>query len=961
MSKVDKSDIREEVAASIRNFAQFARDDTARQRLIIDMPDFIQKKAALISAHFLLPAGARVVDMACETGEITYMLAALNPRIEFIGVDRDPTAVSFARKTYRLPNLSYRLTDIAIPDLEDGSVDGIINSNVLHHVYSAGGYNPEEVSHLLDRQIAKLKVGGTMLIRDYIMPPQDEYVLMEMPNLPSHGDDPLSLSDADLLVAFSQTARPMVSGCEGFFIEELVPRKDGTRLFRLPHKWAMEFIHRKNYRKNWSRELREEYTFYTWQDYRREFARLGMRMVFSAPHWNPWVVQNCFKGRFQLYDEDYVPRNPPATNYFIVAQKVENNQSMIIEERRPSQKPASDLKIKVVRDVKSGKLHELVSRPGEFCDVVPYRITPDNRLVVYVRSGYPRPIVNAVSRGSYNLDGKKWSGHLIEPITMDTGAMTTDIDGNRKHIFNYVNDYASLRPKGDDRWFVGNTYFPAPDRIDEAIEPVFVEVENPQRTNWAIAADDSVAFTEAGVITELDAADIILSSQVGLLPEPRLEMHIMELMARYNIELPRWIGDNLPDIEKQAVKAQDPEELLEEIERSEFEDERSGPIHLKPVKAVFVEEGRVGRAMRGLSAQDIEFIVTDDGIENIAVIVPLTRDWDDNLLVALEPTIMPVPNRMGGDGAMLNAPSFVLPKDVRTIDDARSFIADKFGIPHDNVVSLGQSYFTHTGITPQRIYPFVISAPGSAGSQPNWRLTMASKLMRLGLFGRFSPTLLKTVARLQMAIAASEGAGMNRDMGMARHKDYQLATDKVEINTKHASNSAIPSRILGQRAVDTPTVEIAPQVLDTSAAISQAIAAAPAIPVAADVPAEQPEAPVRKRLAERYAEAKSVMRASAAPIKLNETAPVKKVDDSIGEVGEKLRQNPPPIVEAAEPVKKEPADRSMSGKDIAASVRAPVRNDQLAAKKPVLKPPAPKPPTPQMDLGLTPPDKKRPR
>lgn len=958
MSKVDKSDIREEVAASIRNFSQLARDDAARQRMTIEMPDFIQKKAALISAHFLLPAGARVVDMACETGEITYMLAVLNPRIEFIGVDRDPTAISFARKTYRLPNLSYRLTDIAIPDLEDGSVDGIINSNVLHHVYSAGGYNAEEVSNLLDRQIAKLKTGGTMLIRDYIMPPQDEYVLMELPNLPSTGDDPLSLSDADLLVAFSQSARPMVSGCEGFFIEELVPRKDGTRLFRLPHKWAMEFIHRKNYRKNWARELREEYTFYTWQDYRREFARLGMRMVFSAPHWNPWVVQNCFKGRFQLYDEEYAPRNPPATNYFIVAQKVENNQSMIIEERRPSQKPATELQIKVVRDTKSGKLHELVSRPGEFCDVVPYRITPDNRLVVYVRSGSPRPIVNAVSRGGYNLDGKKWSGHLIEPIMMDTTGMTTDVEGNRKNIFGFVNDYASLRPKDADRWFVGNTYFPAPDRIDEAIEPVFVEVENPQRTNWPIVGDASVAFTEAGTITELDAADIILSSQVGLLPEPRLEMHIMELMSRYNIDLPAWIGDSLPDIEKQAVKAQDPEELLEEVERSDFEDERSGPINLKPVKAVFVEEGRVGRAMRGLSAQDIEFIVTDDGIENIAVIVPLTRDWDDNLLVALEPTIMPVPNRMGGDGAMLNAPSFVLPKDVRTIDDARTFIANKFSIPQDNVVSLGQSYFTHTGITPQRIYPFVISAPGSAGSQPTWRLTMAKKLMNLGLFGRFAPALLKTVARLQMAIQASEATKMNRDMGMARHKDYQLATDKVEINTKHASNSAIPSRILGQRAADAPAV--APQVLDASAAISQAVAAAPIIPVAADVPLEPPVVPPRvgKRLAECYAEAKSVMRASAAPVKLSETPIVKKIDDAIDAVGEKLRQAPPVVETPA--VKTDTVERSKSGKDIAATLRAPARPD-LSAKPPAPKPPAPKPPTPQLDLGLTPPDKKRPR
>lgn len=946
MSKVDKVDIKEEVAASIRNFSQLARDDASRQRLYIEMPDFIQKKAALISAHFLLPAGARVVDMGCESGEITYMLAALNPRIEFIGVDRDLESISFARKTYRLPNLSFRLTDISIPDLDDGTVDGIINSNVLHQVYSNGNYNPDEVAALLERQIQKLKPGGTMLIRDYIMPPQDEMILLELPNLPSTGDDALSLSDADLLVSFSQTARPMVSGCEGFFIEELVPRKDGTRLFRLPHKWAKEFIHRKDYRKQWQRELREEYTFYTWQDYRREFARLGMRMIFSAPHWNPWVVENCFKGRFQLYNEYYDPINAPPTNSFIVAQKVSDKQSLIIEERRPSQKPATDLQIMVVRDKKSGKLHELVRRPGEFCDVIPYRVTPDNRLVIYVRSGYPRPIVNAVSRGSSNLDGKKWSGHLIEPITMDTTGMTGDGDVNRDQIFAHVRNYASLRPKANERWFVGNAYFPAPDRIDEAIEPVFVEVENPQKTSWPIAGDTDIAFTEAGAITELDAADIILSSQVGLLPDPRLEMHIYELMNRYNIALPRWVGDGLPDIEKQAVKSQDPEELLEELEPAEFEEVKAGPTQLKPVKAVFVEEGKVGRALRGLSAQDIEFIVADDGVENIAVVLPLTRDWDNNLLVALEPTIMPVPNRMGDDsGAMLNAPSFPLPRDVRTVEDARAYIAAKFSIPVENVETLGQSYFIHTSLTPQRIYPFMITAPVSSGSQPTWRLTMARKLMDgrkgLGNFARFAPVLLKSIARLQMRSEASETVGFNRGNEMSRNKGYELSTEKVAIDTKHSTYSAVASRVLGHRPPEgQPTP--AGQAMAEAGVVAPVAEVAPSAP-AVDVAQQAEPLPPRvgKRLAERYAQAKTVIRDNDAPIKVQETKAVQKIDADIDAIGVQLKQTPPELT-AKQPVVPQADDAKAK-----------------AAKPPQPKPPQPKPPTPQLDLGLTPSDVKR--
>lgn len=907
VSKVDRTEIAEQVAASIRNFSELAKDEATRQRAVIEMPEFIQQKAALISAHFLLPAGARMVDMGCEKGAVTYMLALLNPRVEIIGIDRDQKCIDFARKTYRLPNLSFRQSDISIPDLEDESIDGIINSNMLHHIYSASNYSPDEVTRLLELQIQKLKTGGTMLIRDYMMPPDGEYVLLELPNVPSHGASPLELSDADLLVHFSQNARPMATGCEGFFIEELMPRRDGTRLFRLPHKWALEFVHRKNYRKDWTAELKEEYTFFTYQDYRREFARLGMRMVFSAPYWNPWVVKNCFKGRFQMYDEEYAPLNAPATNYFIVSQKVADKQSLVLEERRPSQKPVGDLQIMVVRDKNSGALHELVKRPGEYCDVVPYRITPDNRLVIYVRSGYPRPIVNAVARGSHNLDGKKWSGHLIEPVTMDTVNMTDDVEENRKMIFGYVENYAGLRPKSDESWYVGDTYFPSPDRIDEAIEPVFIEVENPQKTNWPISEDKEVNFTEIGTITELDAADIILASQVGLLPEPRLELHVFELMSRYEIPFPRWIGEVMPKLPGQPVKPRDPEDILAECEACEFEEEQKGPVLLKPVKSVFVEEGKVGKASRGLSAQDIEFIVTEDGIENIAVVIPVSRDWDNNLLVSLDPKILPVPNRLGGDGAMLNAPSFMLPKNVKSIDDAKAFIADVFRVPVEQVGKLGESYFTHTGVTPQRVYPFIVSSPPEGGGGPKRSYAMMKRLWRLWGFSRFSGALLKMLARTQMAMDANHDMNLSRSPVNLKSKGFSLSTEKIAVETKNSGYSAAPSRVLGQRGaagggggsgaskaephqpyMSQPDID--PALLEQSKAAQALI--------------ESIVAPrIGRRLMDSYAQAKKLLKGDDTAIHMQETPTVTEIDKDIVAVADQLRRMKaaPPALELRPP------------------------------------------------------------
>jgi SAM-dependent methyltransferase len=886
VSKSDKPEIKEEVAASIKNFALCARGEGARYYTPVELSEFIQTKAALISAHFILPAGSRVLDMGCGTGEVTYALAQLNPRWGIIGFDRDPAAIEFARKTYRLPNLTFRVSDVTALEIDEGSVDGIINSNILHCVYSESGYSTDDVAAVLESHMRKLRVGGTMLVRDYMLPSDNPLILLELPNLPSRGDKPEDMSDADLLVRFSQTARPMVGGHEGFFIEEQMPRREGTRLFRLPHKWALEFIHRKNLRKDWDDGLKLEYTFFSHADFRREFARMGMRMVFSAPYANPWVVKNKFKGRFQLYSEDYAPLSMPATNHFIVAQKVSDKQSLALEERRPSQKPVGDLQIMTVRDKKSGIVHELVKRPGEYCDVVPYRITPDNRLIIYVRSGYPRPIVNAVSRGAHNLDGKKWSGHLIEPITMDTVQMTDDVETNRQMIFDYVRGYASLRPKGDEKWYVGETYFPSPDRIDEAIEPVFIEVENPQKTSWPISEDKEVAFSEAGTITELDGADILLASQVGLLPEPRLELHVFELMSRYGLEVPRWIGEQMPILPGEPIQTKDPEDILSELESADFEDPKKGPVTLRQVKAVFVEEGKGGRGGgRGISAQDVEFVVTEDGVENIAILLPLSQDLNGNLLIALEPKVLPVPNRISGDGAMLNAPSIVLPKDVKTIDDAKAFIADKFRLPVDQVGSLGESYFTHTGVTPQRVYPFMLSSVPKAGKGPKWQYMRMKQLYRMinrGFFRRVSADGIKAFARVQMMMSRNGQLPFQHDEGLEKKKSLSLSTEKIALEKKHAGYSAIPSRILGQRG--------------------GAGGAAPKVEEQApEAEAAAPVARVAQRLMQSYAEAKKAIK--DAKVDVTETPDVVKVEKDIEAVAAEVKKTKP-AVETESPMSK---------------------------------------------------------
>jgi len=772
----------------------YDREDVSEEERSV-VPDYVRKKAALLSAHLLLPEGARVVDTGCDEGHVAYILAQLNPRASFIGIDHDKEDIDFANKYYKLPNLSFVQSDLAIEKLEDETLDAVINSNILHGVYSKGGYNPDEVSYLLGQQVKKLREGGTMLIRDYMMPAEDAYVLLELPATPSLGKTPREMSDADLLILFSQSARPLPSGdCEGFFIEEIKPKNEGTRLFRLHHKWALEFLHRKDERRKWEREIKTEYTFFTYRDFQREFAKMGMRMVFSAPYWNPWVVEKRFQGKFRMYSEDGKLMQNPATNYFIVAQKTSGKKSILIEEKRPSQKPTGDLSIITVQDKASGKIHEIVKPNESVCDIIPFRLTPDNRMIVFINSGSPRPVINAVPRGNNNLDGKRWSGHLIEPISMSTKHFGSSVEANKKIIFDYIKHNLGLRPKGENAWYVGDTYFPAPDQIDEAIEPVFVEVENPYRTSWDFKEPADTGFIEKGHILELDGSDIISASQVGLMPEPRLEMYVMDLFRRYKIVLPPWVGEAMPEVPRQKIDAMDPDEVLKELAPMQFFENKNLPKNLKPVKSVFVEDATVGSTTRGITTRDIEFIITEDGVENIAVVLPLTREWDNKLMVMLEPQIMPIPNRRGGDGAMLNAPSFKLPKEVTTIEEARFFVAEKFSVPIDKVVQLGESYFTHVGVMPQRIYPFMVASNKQPDDGSNLKCFLAQDL---AVMQKLAPSVIKLVARVQMSMDYDHGMSMKNENNV-KYKGFSLATEKVALDARNNRVSVIPSLIMGE-------------------------------------------------------------------------------------------------------------------------------------------------------------------
>jgi len=112
----------------------------------------IRYKWALKVIADLLPRN--ILDIACGAGYGSYLFAYQFPSASIIGADYDPKAVEFAKKTYSLPNLDYRVGDVlhwdetigatvfdcivSFDTIEHVAHREIMMENLVHHIHEAG-------------------------------------------------------------------------------------------------------------------------------------------------------------------------------------------------------------------------------------------------------------------------------------------------------------------------------------------------------------------------------------------------------------------------------------------------------------------------------------------------------------------------------------------------------------------------------------------------------------------------------------------------------------------------------------------------------------------------------------------------------------------------------------------------------------------------------------------------------
>lgn len=678
------------------------------------LPPEIRQRAWFTLAHLLPAPGARIADLGCGGGEIAHAIAASTPDVRIVGVDSNRHGIDRAKSLPPLPNLEFRRGNIMHPPFEDESLDAIVNAFTLHEIYSESRHSEQVVRNALKMHLSLLRPGGLMFVQDYLCPSHEGFVLLEIDNPP--GQFP---SVAENLVWYAEHAHPAQDPASGgFYLEERPPRFPRTRLFRLPFKWALEFILRPHDREGLAATVHHEYTCFTKSDFRKEMRNLGARILYSAPHTNEILLRRQM-AHCRLYAENGTPLPPPTTSFIAVLRKTGEGESTLIQERRPSKISAGGIRITALRDEKDGRIVDVATPDRAVVEILPWRLNERGAPVVFVHDGVSRGVVNAIPRLGANLDDREWSGHMIEAISVDESAVRDAENGGVKDILNLCLNRLGLRPEIGQVLEPGPDFYPAPDFIDARICTRYLRVADQGAREFPAPdalCEPGTGAAERGRIREIDAQLLLDAVSVGYIPNARLEIQLLRLFDRLGIKPKSWA--TCPLILNRIENL--PLANLDEIERTtkprrertnRFKAVKGTAGQLRVVHSIFVEEGLTRGGITGLAAHDRDFVLPDDTTDSIAVVLPLSVDASGEIMAGIVMKYLPIPERYTGNGAIVSAPSFLLPPEVKTLYQARKFIADQFDVGIENVSKMGESYFCHYGVTPRRIYPFALSVP----------------------------------------------------------------------------------------------------------------------------------------------------------------------------------------------------------------------------------------------------------
>ncbi len=663
----------------------------------------MQQKVALTTAHF--PVRGRIADMGSGSGRGTYDLACLYSGLELVGVDINPISIELSGHQFQRPNLSYVVGDISEMVFAAESLDGVLDSSVLHHVTSFNDFDVNRVLLTLDRQVAQLKTGGVIVIRDFVIPDGPEQVCLELPETDGRARGSAGeLSTAALFELFAQTWRSSVNPHAPVPFTRIKSRRSGFVRYQLSLRVAAEFVLRKDYRADWETEILEEYTYLSQSQFEEAFRSRGLRIVTSRPLWNPWIVQNRFDDKFHLSDLDGRPLPFPPTNYLIVGEKVRDGEGVeLFERQRRTISAPNFLSLTAYRHEETGHVKELVERPNQTIDVVPW-FEGAGQIFVFAKKDFPRPIVNA-GAGQPRLNSATFSGYITEPISaiVDSGG---DFEQEVRRV---LKERAGFEP--EDIIDIGDqfSYYTSPGGVNERVVSRLVEVR-PRQTSFSFP--NYTEFKDAGTVRELDATQVLRACHVGGMFDARLEINIHRLLRRRGGKPGPWIGAPI-DLSVQAAtftSSDSAQEAIAPPAHAAFgrREPLTQPDFLSLREGSFAERDNEGRI---LAEARFEYVLPQRLSSNTLVALPVVQT-EGGVFVGIEHRDLPAVQSFSGNSKIAVVPAWRLPSSVKHQSEIPPFLTvalDRdFHLRARRVWELGGPYFPTPGVTPEIVYPYVV-------------------------------------------------------------------------------------------------------------------------------------------------------------------------------------------------------------------------------------------------------------
>lgn len=590
-------------------------------------------------------------------------------------------------------------------DRDARDLDLIVGDGTLQKIYTDARRNTRKVQDYLMGLADRLNDKGLIVLRENALLVPEQEVLLE---LPDHRRKIGKIDPAQAIVKrlyeFAERAQPWLKpNLRGFFLEELPNMRPDTRLFRLPLKWAAEFLLRKDLNDEaWEESMETDYIIGNERALRRQvFAPLGLRVLVQAPHWDSSKTDFGITGGFQLYDEDRRPMSPPPTEMVIVLQKAAEEDGLWLAEQRTHAKEPEQLGLSAVRHETLGDTLTLVTGLSPAAHVFPWRSLPQGGIGVYLRPETTQPLSNMLARAVHSIDGRRFSGFMPQPLEMSMEEWEDKSQAGLDSISKWLKQQTGLRLAPRSEIVEGKLIYPAPDFIDQALTSVFIEVKEEDAR-----LDNLVCF---------EASDILQAIHAGLVPVSTLEAQLWQLARQAGRTLmpltDREIDVPFDPEAGDRLKVTPFEELCRRLapegkgKTPGFKDVKGHTGAWRVARSTFVEESREGPR----SSCEQEFVLTEEEPLHKAVLICMSRSIDGEALAGFEITDCPVPTRYGKPGEMVRLPSIPLPTSIRSVPEARDYVAKQLEVRTQHVVPCGEAVYTHLGVTPQKIFPFMVT------------------------------------------------------------------------------------------------------------------------------------------------------------------------------------------------------------------------------------------------------------